>query len=103
MNGLTLNELCKECPVPNQWCFSREFLKSAVSSDCSAIQARLIYDYRFLQSLKEGQNIGNQRALQEYAEKYGAKFRKIWEENQGIHYDELRLRLFSEDFGGSVR
>lgn len=77
----------------NEWCFARELLPSRVD-DRAAEQLRLIYAYKYDQSLEEGKDIGKERATKEFIEKYAEKFAEVYQE--GMKYEELYEKVFGK-------
>ena len=45
-----------------------------------AEQMKLMYDYKFMTSKKEGYDIGKERAFMEFINLYGKKFSEIYKE-----------------------
>lgn len=87
MHKEILEDISRDCPCSklncneNKWCFFRELVESTGLSDRQIEQARLIYDYKYMQSEKEGRDIGKQRAIQEFIDLYGKKFAEVYKEN----------------------
>jgi hypothetical protein len=85
MHKEILDDLLKDCPCgsldcsDNNWCFFRELVESTGLSDRQLEQTRLMYDYKYLQSREEGKDIGKQRAVQEFINKYGKKFDEVYQ------------------------
>jgi len=95
VNKEILEDLTKDCPCTKkgcveEWCFFRDYLSEM--PDKSLEQIRLIYDYKFMQSEKEGQDIGKKRATQEFINLYGKKFSDIYQE--GMKNGELFEKVF---------
>ena len=95
MNNKTIEDLCKDSPCKGEgWCFLKELVRHMGMNDRMAEQTRLIYDYKFIQSSKEGSDIGLKRATEEFIQKYATKYATVWHE--GITHDELKYRVFVE-------
>ena len=89
-----LEDLLEDCFCdPEKWCFFRDRFVSGDISDRDAEQIRLVYDYRLMQSRKEGQDIGRKRASKEFTEKYAAKFSEVYKNGM------IRKELFPLVFG----
>jgi hypothetical protein len=96
-----LEDLLKDSPCvrngwcdeeEGHWCFIRRLIQSTGLSDRQAEQLRLVYDYKLMQSKKEGKNIGDKRAQEEFIDIYGSKFAIVYQE--GMKHEELFERLF---------
>jgi hypothetical protein len=74
------------------WCIIREIARSMGMEDRMAEQTRLIYDYKFMISKKEGYDIGKERAWKEFVEKYGKKFAEVYKD--GMKNGELFEAVF---------
>ncbi len=87
MHKEILEDLLKDCPcsilgcTEDNWCFFRELVESTGLSDRQLEQTRLMYDYKYMQSEREGRDIRRQRAGKEFAELYGKKFAEVYKEN----------------------
>jgi hypothetical protein len=89
-----LEDLLKDCSCDSgKWCFFRDKFVSGDIGDRDAEQIRLVYDYRLMQSKKEGQDIGRKRASMEFTEKYAARFAEVYKEGM------VRKDLFPLVFG----
>jgi hypothetical protein len=78
---------------PGHWCILREVIRSIGMEDRMAEQLKLMYDYKFMESQKEGHDIGKERALSEFTEKYGAKFAEVYQDGM------TNGKLFKAVFG----
>jgi hypothetical protein len=88
MHKEILEDLAKDCPCDKEkWCFIKELVLSSGFSDRQAEQARLVYDYKYMQSKEEKRDIGRERALKEFIAQYSEKFAKVYRE--GMKHDEL--------------
>ncbi len=98
INKEILEDLTKDCPCnkldceKNNWCFFRDLVESTGLSNRQIEQTRLIYDYKYMHSEKEGQDIGKQRATKEFIDLYGKKFAEIYKE--GMKNGELFEAVF---------
>ncbi len=97
MHREILDDLLKDSPCTknglcNSWCFIRELFENAGLSDRMAEQVRLMYDYKYLKSKREGKDIGKERAFNEFSQKYGKKFDRVYQD--GMKNDELFLKVF---------
>ncbi|VVB82582.1 Uncharacterised protein [uncultured archaeon] len=98
MHKEILEDLLKDCPCgqlscdENNWCFFRELVESTGLSERQIEQARLIYDYKYLQSQREGNDIGKQRATQEFIAQYGKKFAEVYKD--GMRNGDLFEAVF---------
>lgn len=98
MNQKILEDVTKECPCTDKWCFLRELMRSSGFSDRMAEQVRLMYDYRNMTSREEGKDIGDKRMHDEFIEKYGKKFAEAYKD--GMKRRELFPLVFGIDFPG---
>ncbi len=89
-----LEDLSNDCPCNgnNKWCFWRDFGQNLGWNDRNAEQVRLIYHYKWLESEKEGKDIGWERAYNGFSKKYAKKFAKVYKE--GMKFEELKDLLF---------
>ncbi len=88
-----LEDLTQDCPCgADGWCFLKELVSSIGLGDRNAEQLRLIDDYKFMKSKKEGHDIGKERAFREFIEKYGAKFGEVYK--GGMTREELFPLVF---------
>lgn len=97
MHREILEDLSKDCPCMRngcgtQWCFFRELIESIGLSDRQIEQIRLIYDYKYITSKKEGKDIGKERAVKEFVEKYASRFDEVYQE--GMKNEELFGKVF---------
>jgi len=93
MHREILEDLTKDCPCnKEEWCPLKELLLSSGFSDRQGEQARLMYDYKYMQSRKEGQDMGRERAIKEFITKYGARFAEVYQD--GMKHDELFYSVF---------
>lgn len=74
------------------WCILRELMRSVGMGDRMAEQTKLMYDYKFMTSKKEGKDIGKERALKEFIDFYGTKFAEVYQE--GMTNGELFEKVF---------
>jgi hypothetical protein len=88
-----LEDLMKDCPCNIQgnceeekWCFLKELIMHCGLQDRDAEQLRLIHDYKFMQSKKEGKDIGSERAFTEFISQYAKKFAEIYREGMKHEY-----------------
>ncbi len=94
MHKAIIEDLAQDCPCHNEgWCFFRELLTHIGLTDRNAEQLRLIQHYKFMQSKKEGEDIGNERACKEFIAQYSAKFAEVYQE------DMRHTELFEKVFG----
>ena len=98
MHEEILEDLLKDSPCAKNglcgsWCFIRELMLSRVD-DRTGEQLRLVYDYKYEQSEKEGKDIGKERAMQEFIMQYAIKFAEVYEE--GMMHDELYEKVFGK-------
>jgi len=89
-----LADLARDCPCQSEgWCFLRELIPYITIDDRMAEQLRLMYDYKFIQSQKEGADIGKERAFREFADLgYAKKFAEVYQD--GLKHDELFEMVF---------
>jgi hypothetical protein len=62
------------------WCILRELIPYISIDGKMAEQMKLMYDYKFMTSKKEGYDIGKERAFMEFINLYGKKFSEIYKE-----------------------
>jgi len=74
------------------WCILREVIKSSGLSDRMIEQTKLIYDYKFMTSKREGYDIGKERAFKEFINLYGKKFAEVYQE--GMTNGDLFEKVF---------
>ncbi len=86
------NGFCDE--KEEHWCFLKELVKHWGLSDYQAEQIRLFYDYKYIESKEKKGDIGEERAFNEFIEKYGKKFHDVYKE--GMKHDELFYKVFCE-------
>ncbi len=97
MHKEILEDLAKDCPCANDdWCFIKELIAHTGLSDRQAEQVRLVYDYKFMQSKKEGKDIGRERAFKEFVDKYATRFAEVYKEGM------KRSELFPLVFEGAI-
>lgn len=105
MHREILEDLLKDSPCvrngwcdekEGHWCFIRKLIQSIGLSDRQAEQLRLVFDYKLMQSKKEGTNIGDKRAQEEFITIYAEKFAEIYQE--GMKHDELFEKVFGIKF-----
>jgi hypothetical protein len=93
-----LDDLMKDCPCNDggcedeKWCFLKELISHCGLQDRDAEQLRLMYDYKYMQSKKEGADIGRERAFMEFITQYGTKFKEVYRED--IKHEELFYLVF---------
>lgn len=94
MHRQIIEDLSKDCPCEDRskWCFLRELIPYITIDDRMAEQLRLMYDYKFMQSQKEGIDIGKERAFKEFVDLYAKRFAEIYQE--GMKHDELFEKIF---------
>jgi hypothetical protein len=73
------------------WCILRDIVRTMGMEDKNAEQLRLIYDYKYMISKKEGKDIGK-RAFSEFIALYGAKFSRVYED--GMTNGDLFEKVF---------
>jgi len=96
MHKEILEDLIGDCPCEDaNLCFLKELVLSSGFSDRQAEQVRLIHDYRCMQSKEEGKDIGRERALKEFIEKYAKKFADVYQD--GMKHKELSRKVFQID------
>jgi len=95
MKKRILEDISRDCPCNNQWCFLRELISYTGISDRQVEQIRLIYDYKFMKSKEEGRDIGTKRATLEFIEKYAKRFSEVYRE--GMTHDELFEKVFQAE------
>jgi hypothetical protein len=84
------NGLCDE--GEGHWCFLRDLVLSIGMGNRNAEQLRLMYDYKYMKSKKEGIDIGKERAFNEFVAQYGEKFSQVYKE--GMINGELFQAVF---------
>ncbi len=62
------------------WCILRELILYLSIDGRMAEQLRLVYDYKYMVSKKEGRDIGKERAFSEFIAQYGKKFADVYQE-----------------------
>lgn len=98
MHKEILEDISKDCPCKSikceedNWCFLRELVDHMGLGDRQVEQIRLVYDYKYLKSKVEGKDIGRQRALEEFINRYGQKFAEVYKE--GMKNGELFEAVF---------
>ena len=76
-----INEIADDCPNKDGYCFLKELI--IMSRDPRTIvQIKCVEKYKFEKSKERGEDIGWQEAAQEWAETYGAKFAKVYNEDK---------------------
>jgi hypothetical protein len=75
------------------WCMLRELVRIMGMEDRNAEQLKLMYDYKYMVSKREGKDIGRERAFNEFISQYGAKFAEVY------HDDMTNGELFKAVFG----
>jgi hypothetical protein len=84
LEDLLKDSPCKKMGVCNDkegnWCFLRDFVLSTGIGNRNIEQLRLMYDYKFMQSKKEGYDIGKERAFKEFIMQYGERFAELYKE-----------------------
>ncbi len=95
----TLSDIVKDCPCKDrfQWCFLKELIVHIGLSKRQIEQLRLIYDYKYFASQKNGGDIGEERASLEFIEKYSKKFADVYQE--GITREDLFNKVFEDQRG----
>ena len=73
------------------WCIIREIVRCMYMGDRMAEQLRLVYDYKYMASEKDG-DIGIDRAWMEFAKQYGKKFDEVYQD--GMKNGELFKAIF---------
>jgi len=92
MQRKIIDDLAKDCLCIKEWCFFREILKHVGVGEREAEHMRLVFDYKFIQSVDEGKDIGEERAFNEWISKgYGARFAAIYVE--GMTHEELKYKV----------
>lgn len=93
MNKEILEDITKNCPCnKEEWCTLKEIMLSSGFSDRQAEQIRLVYDYKYMASKREGYDIGKERALKEFIAIYAEKFSQVY--HDGMKRDELFPLVF---------
>lgn len=93
MNNKTIDDLIKDSPCKGEgWCFLKELVKHIGMDNKMAEQSRLIYDYKFMKSTKEGKDIGLKRATEEFISKYAVKYSRVWKDD--MTHEELKYEVF---------
>jgi hypothetical protein len=93
-----LDDLMKDCPCNKEdcederWCFLKELITHCGLQDREAEQLRLIYDYKFMQSKKEEQDIGSARAFTEFIAQYAKTFNEVYQ--PGMKHEYLFEKVF---------
>jgi len=91
-----LEDLTRDCPCnkseESNWCFLKEIIGSFGLGDRNAEQIRLVYDYKFMESQKEDNDIGKERAFTEFISLYGKRFDEVYKE--GMKNGELFELVF---------
>lgn len=102
MQNKTIEDLVKDSPCKGKgWCFLREIVKHIGMDDRMAEQTRLIYDYKFIESSKEGKDIGIERATTEFISQYAVKYAEVWKE--GMTHEELKYEVFVHEYDTSKK
>lgn len=101
MNKEILEDITRDCycrrpencqEEGDKWCFIMDVITSMGLSDRQAEQLRLVYDYKYMTSKKEGYDIGKERALREFVGLYAEKFAHAYKD--GMKRDELFHLVF---------
>lgn len=89
-----LEELAKGSACENEWCFYKELVSHM--TERNVVQARLILEYRYMESWRKGIDIGAKRAEEEFIEKFAIGFAEAYDGNKGesLRYDEIYQRVF---------
>ncbi|MCK9570462.1 hypothetical protein M0R72_16055 [Candidatus Pacearchaeota archaeon] len=74
------------------WCILREIVRSMGMENRMAEQMKLMYDYKYMISKKEGYDIGKERSFMEFTSLYGKKFAEVYQE--GMTNGELFKKVF---------
>ncbi len=90
-----IEELGKDSACDSEWCFFKELVSHM--GERNVIQARLIMEYRFMESRRLGVKIEPKRAEEEFIAKFGAKYGELYDKNNAssLSYDEIFLRVFN--------
>jgi len=90
-----LEELAQGSACENEWCFYKELVSHM--GERNVVQARLIMEHRYMESKREGIDIGSKRAEEEFIERFAAKFAQVYDKDNGssLSYDEIYLRIFN--------
>jgi len=96
LDDLLENSPCKKLglcdDVEGHGCLLREIVRSIGMEDRMAEQLKLVYDYKYMISKKEGHDIGKDRAWGEFAGLYGKKFAEVYQD--GMTNGELFKAVF---------
>jgi hypothetical protein len=89
-----LEELVEESPCEESWCFFKELVSHM--GERNVIQTRLMIEYRYMESKKQGADIGGNRADLEFTQKFGERFAEVYDKDKGecLSYDEIYSRVF---------
>ncbi|MCK9595681.1 hypothetical protein M0R19_00660 [Candidatus Pacearchaeota archaeon] len=101
MHKEILDDILKDSPCmkngfcddkEGHWCILREIILN-FQSDEMAEQLKLMYDYKYMRSKKEGYDIGTQQAFHEFMDRgHAKKFHEIYQD--GMKNDELFEGVF---------
>lgn len=101
INQSILEDLIKDSPCVKEgicddkeghWCMLRDLISYISIDGRMAEQIRLIYDYKYMISKKEGRDIGKERAFSEFIAQYGKKFADVYVD--GMKNGELFKAVF---------
>ena len=92
MHKKILQDILKECPNKEGWCFLKEYFETLLD-DRTAEQLRLISDYKWFESQKEKRDIEYREAMTRFIKNgFADRFAEIYKE--GMTHDELKKKLF---------
>lgn len=99
MKELFIKDIRSESPCGgNGWCFAVEILRHAGWSERTLTQLRLMYDLRWMESRKQGYDVGKDYAEELFVKQYAAKFAKVYKEDM-THAEVFEL-IFQQSYPG---
>jgi len=89
-----LEDICLEYCKKNHYCILKEFLVSSHPSPRLLMQLKCIDKYKFERSKEDDDDLGWQRAMEEWVEcGYAVKFAEVWDERKSF------TKIYKETMG----
>ena len=97
MKKETLEQVTEDSPCGGKgWCFLREYFLH-LGSDRSAMQIRLMLDYRYVLGKKLGREVTDEEAFESWVtEGYASKFAEIYRKEEAAYHQSLKKQLFGD-------
>lgn len=98
MKKQTLQEVTEDSPCHWQdWCFLKDYFLH-LGSDRTAMQIRIMVDYRYILGKKLGREVTDKEAFDSYvSDGYSKSFSDIYDINPQISHRELKRKLFNDE------